>query len=186
MLYLRNLPQHDVLQNMAERIREVEPLSVESCLLLLRVAGEMRNLLDESLAAGGTSHGRFTILMLLYRYRERAEGVLPSELAEWAGVSRATVTGLLSGIESLGLVERVRDPDARDRRLFSARLTASGLTFIEKTLPGHTRLVAKMLATLSEGEKRQLASLLGKIDAGLGAARDLLAAPDKHKRKPAS
>lgn len=176
MLYLRKLPQHDVLQNMAERIPEAEPLSIESCLLLLRVAGDMRTLLDESLAAGGTSHGRFTILMLLYRHREDAAGVLPSELAEWAGVSRATVTGLLSGLESLGLIERVRDPQARDRRLFSARLTASGIAFIEKTLPGHTRLVALMLAPLSDREKKQLAGLLGKIDGGLGAARESLPA----------
>lgn len=167
MLYLRNLPKHEVLQDMASRIRQVEPLAIESCLLLLRLAGDLRTLLDESLAKHGTSHGRFTILMLLYRYRDQPAGVLPSELAEWAGVSRATITGLLGGLEDEGLVERLHDPNSQDRRVFSARITEKGKNYVGQTIPEHARLIATLMEPLKDSEKEKLMGLLQKINDAL-------------------
>ena len=44
----------------------------------------------------GLSVGRFSLLMILHRYSESE--LTPSDLAQRAGVTRATVTGLLDGL----------------------------------------------------------------------------------------
>lgn len=55
---------------------------------------------------------------------EGAEGCRAGVLAEQAGVSPATVTGMLDGLEAMGMV--VRERSTEDRRVVLARLTDAG------------------------------------------------------------
>ena len=64
---------------------------------LMRIANDMQEGLEQSLQPHGLSLGRFTLLMTLLR--EEGHRLKPSILAERAGVTRATVTGLLDGLE---------------------------------------------------------------------------------------
>jgi DNA-binding MarR family transcriptional regulator len=71
------------------------------------------------------------------------------------------MTGLVDTLERDGLVRREPDPD--DRRMMSVRLTGKGERFLHGLLPSHFKVIAEMMAPLSENERRTLVRLLGKI-----------------------
>jgi DNA-binding MarR family transcriptional regulator len=85
----------------------------------------------------------------------------PAELADAAGVTRATMTGLIDTLERDGFVKREPDPD--DRRMMSVRLTAAGERFLREFMPGHFQAVASLMSPLSEAERKTLVRLLGKL-----------------------
>ncbi|RYG63014.1 MarR family transcriptional regulator, partial [bacterium] len=93
-----------------------------------------------------------------------------SELAEKIGVTRATMTGLLDGLEKDGFVQRRQHPD--DRRALTVHLTDAGQAFLEAMLPEHYRRVAQLMSGLDTDERRQLVQLLTKVSANTGAIRD--------------
>lgn len=69
---------------------------------------------------GDLSFAQFRLLAAL----EDDEGCRAGRLAEQAGVSPATVTGMLDSLEQMGMVVRVRS--AEDRRVVITRLTDEG------------------------------------------------------------
>ena len=85
----------------------------------------------------------------------------PAELADAAGVTRATMTGLVDTLERDGLVRRV--PDKEDHRMMSVVLTPKARQFLAGMLPGHFQLMAALTSTLSESERQTLVALLNKI-----------------------
>ena len=96
----------------------------------------------------------------------------PADLADHAGVTRATITGLLDALEKEGLVERTHRSD--DRRSLHVRLTKKGVSLLEKILPDHYAAIGALMSKLTKPEKKQLAALLGKMREGIAekAARD--------------
>jgi len=161
----KDIPKHEALKALAGRYRDLDPSAIEACVALLRVGGETFAAFREHFARHGTSQGRFIILMLLNLNPDR--GMSPSELADMARVTRATVTGLLDGLESDGLVQRV--PLAVDRRSQSICLTSKGRDFMDKMLPDHFRRMAGLMAGLNEDERQMLVELLFKVRKGLVA-----------------
>ena len=85
----------------------------------------------------------------------------PAELAEAAGVTRATMTGLIDTLERDGFVKR--EPDPTDRRMMSVRLTTAGEHFLQEFLPGHFQAITSLMSPLTETERKTLVHLLGKI-----------------------
>jgi DNA-binding MarR family transcriptional regulator len=85
----------------------------------------------------------------------------PAELAEVAGVTRATMTGLVDTLERDGLVNR--EPDPQDRRMMSVNLTPKGHHLITDVLPNHFKMMGGMMSPLSEAERKVLVRLLAKI-----------------------
>ena len=65
------------------------------------------------------SEGKFVLLFLRH---DRPEALLPHELAERAGFTRATITGLLDGLERGGFL--ARHDDIEDRRNISMHLSS--------------------------------------------------------------
>jgi DNA-binding MarR family transcriptional regulator len=91
----------------------------------------------------------------------------PAELAEAAGVTRATMTGLVDTLERDGYV--TREPDPEDRRMLSVRLTPKGDKFLQQFLPGHFKVTAAIMSTLTESERKTLVSLLVKVQQQIAA-----------------
>jgi DNA-binding MarR family transcriptional regulator len=91
----------------------------------------------------------------------KASGRTPAELAEAAGVTRATMTGLVDTLERDGLVRREPNPD--DRRMMSVELTSAGEEFIRRMLPGHFQLMAALMQPLTDEERKTLVGLLHKV-----------------------
>lgn len=83
-------------------------------------------------------------------------------------MTRATVTGLLDGLEEDGLVERSHRTD--DRRSVSVTITKKGLGMIEKMLPDHYARIGTLMKKLTRQEKKQLTVLLGKVREGVAEA----------------
>lgn len=112
----------------------------------------------------GLSHAAFDLLANLRRsgkpHRKTA-----SSLAKSSMISTGGVTFRMDGLESAGLILRVRD--AEDRRVVAAELTEHGLDIIDQAIERHLALFHDMLAGLSKAEQRQLASLLVKLEASI-------------------
>ncbi len=115
------------------------------------------------LAPHGLSEGRFVILFLL---DAAGDGLAPNVLAEQAGVTRATVTGLLDGLENDALIERTADPT--DRRALLIRLTRKGKRLATKIFDQHSRWIGGLFANLTAKERAQLAALLMKVSCNTG------------------
>jgi DNA-binding MarR family transcriptional regulator len=162
---LHNVPRYETIKAHAHRYPELDATAVEAFLVLMQVAGDTTAALDAHLARHDISQGRFTILMLLKRSGEGMAS--PSELAESAGVTRATVTGLLDGLERDQLIQRSHS--THDRRAIGVHLTEKGRRFIEEILPDHFRRISRLMQHLSEPERKQLIQLLGKVSQGLPA-----------------
>ncbi|WP_228560052.1 MULTISPECIES: MarR family winged helix-turn-helix transcriptional regulator [Myxococcus] len=107
--------------------------------------------------------------MLLFLLDAVADSPAPNELAQRAGVTRATVTGLLDGLEREALIER--RADSQDRRALRIRLTRKGKRAAKQVFDPHGRWIASLYGNLSAAERGQLAALLGKIAGNLTARR---------------
>jgi DNA-binding MarR family transcriptional regulator len=161
MFTLRDVPKYETIRLVASRYPELEPASTAAFVLLLRVASDLMAAAEDYLARYGLSMGRYTVLMLLYRVIDVPQN--PCELARRAGVTRATMTGLLDGLEREGLISRKTVPD--DRRMLEVELSAKGKKFLESVMPGYFRLIRRSMAGLSQSEKEQMIALMTKLGA---------------------
>lgn len=175
LLLLRELPRYEMLQEKAKRYPDLDAGAVEATLVLMRVASDVLEGFGAHFARNGISQGRYMVLMMLERPCV-VSGMLPSEIADKLGVTRATVTGLLDGLEKDGLISRQMHPE--DRRAFCIELTNKGREFLADLLPEHYRRIAGLMAHLDDGERRQLIDLLSKVALGTDAMRDEDWTPD--------
>lgn len=162
LLLLKDLPRYECLLEAAKLFPDLDPSASEAFLNLLRTGDEAFRVADHHLAHHNISQGRFTVLMLLLDKKENCpQARTPAELADMAGVARATMTGLIDTLERDGLVKR--EPDPEDRRMMSVGLTAKGENLMRTILPGHFKIMASLMSQLSETERKTLVRLLNKI-----------------------
>jgi DNA-binding MarR family transcriptional regulator len=165
MLQLRDLPSTQTLEKFANRYPQADVTAIASFLHLLRVATDLSIALDSCLSKHGLLQGRWWVLILLMR--EDNNTSMPSTLADKAGVSRATMTGLIDGLEQNGLVERVFGQD--DRRSVFIRLTASGQAKLDEVMPDYYQRLRDCMQGLDEPRRQQLNAILDTINAGIPA-----------------
>jgi DNA-binding MarR family transcriptional regulator len=163
MFYLRDLPKYEAIRQRAAKYPELDARALEAFLVLLRVASDVLSALEAFLSSHGMSQGKFTILMLLNR--DPDVGVSPSDLADRSGVTRATITGLLDGLEREKLVSR--EDDTGDRRKAVVRMTTRGRKMLEAMLPDYYRKVSELMKSLIDEEKTSLIDMLMKVSGGL-------------------
>ncbi len=191
LLLLKDLPRYECLLEAAKEFPDLDPSASEVFLHLLRAGDEAYGVSDRNLVSHNISQGRFCVLMLLWRSVQSSAAKLlagpcgiagprtPAELADAAGVTRATMTGLIDTLERDGFVKREPDPD--DRRMMSVRLTTKAEEFLRNFLPEHFRITAQLMRTLTEAERKTLVQLLNKISQQasvmLGAATETAPAP---------
>lgn len=183
-LLLKDLPRYECLLQAAKEFPDLDPSAAEAFLHLLHTSDEVFAISDRSFSGNNISHGRFGVLMLLWRSVQPEAANLvggdacvpgprtPAELADAAGVTRATMTGLIDTLERDGFV--TREPDPNDRRMMSVRLTNRGVRFMQEFLPGHFKTITSIMANLTEVERKTLVTLLTKVQqqaAALNAPR---------------
>ncbi len=173
LLMLKDLPRYECLLEGAKRFPDLDPSALEVYLHLLRTGDEVFRVTNALLSANHISQGRFTVLTLLLNNSENCPSPrTPAELAEMAGVTRATMTGLVDTLERDGFVRR--EPDPYDRRMMSVSLTPAGQEFLSQFLPEHFRRMSALMAGLTESERKTLVHLLAKVlqgTAGVAAPR---------------
>ena len=165
MFYLKDLPTDTTLHEFSRRYPNMNPSAIKTCTALLRTGSELLTAFETMLGNHGLSQGRFLTLIVMNRDPE--EEVSPSSLAEKIGVRRATMTGLLDRLERDDMIERLAHH--RDRRKIGVRLTSNGRQVLAAMLPDYYRSIAKIMTNLSEKERLELMSLLGKVNQGLSS-----------------
>ena len=167
MFLLRDLPKYESIRQQSERYPQIDPRAVEAFLVLWRTATDTLSAFECFLGKHGMSQGKFTVLMILNRNPD--QGVNPSELADRAGVTRATMTGLLEGLEREKLISR--QGDRVDRRRAVVRLTPAARTMLDGLLPEYFNQLHHLMADLSEADKARLTEFLMMIENRLPEVR---------------
>ncbi len=161
-LLLKDLPRYECLLEAAKEFPDLNPSACEALLHLLRTGDESARVIEANLARHAITQGRLGVLMILMNRCHGDAGTLgPAELADAAGVSRATMTGLIDTLERDGLV--TREPDTVDRRMMLVRLTAKGRDLLGEILPDHFKHMTMLMSPLSEFERQTLVQLLVKV-----------------------
>nr|WP_312987814.1 MarR family transcriptional regulator [Comamonas koreensis] len=155
--------KYNALLEEAQRRAMPDLDGIRLCFQTLSLAASIDRDCAALLAPHGLSEGRFVLLFLL---DAAPDGLAPNMLAERAGVTRATVTGLLDGLEREGLV--ARHAEASDRRALRIRLTRKGQQIAQQVFAQHSHWIAGLYGGLSASERQQLATLLDKVAANLG------------------
>ena len=165
MFFLKDLPTDRSLHEFSMRYPNMNPSALKSCAILMRTGSGLLTALETVLGKYGLSQGRFLALIVMNR-KPNVE-VSPSTLADKIGVKRATMTGLLDRLQQDNLVER--KVHTGDRRKIEVRITDRGRQILDEMLPDYYRHIAKLMANLTEKERLELVSLLGKVNQGLSA-----------------
>jgi len=121
------------------------------CFELLSLADAIDQDCAVRLAPYGLSEGKFVVLLLL---SDAPDGLSPFELAERTGVTRATTTGLLGGLERDGYITRRGTRD--DGRRINVRLTPKGKEVGKKLSTEHTAWIAGLFAGVTPAGRRGL------------------------------
>lgn len=161
-LRLKELPRYDCLREAAQTFPQLDPTSMETFLMLLRMGHLIEERGTTFFARHNISQARFLILMLLMRGSSGESCVsTPAELADMTCCTRATMTGLIDTLERDGMVRR--EPDPKDRRMMKVSITESGVACMHRILPEHFERITQMMSPLSEAECRTLVGLLAKL-----------------------
>lgn len=155
---LERFRRDDALLDQAQRRGNVDAGAVESLLVLLSAADAVRGAVDRFLARYGLSRGRFHVLLLLL---DEKEGLQPSDIAEGVGVRRATISGLLDGLEQDGLIRRAGDLDDRRAQRVQATQVARGL--MDGVLKEFFSRTAAWFGGVSGGGRRTIEGVLASI-----------------------
>jgi len=159
MLQLQDLPDTQVLTKFADRYPDANIEHVIHFLTLLRVGSDLSDVLDNFLAEYGLLQGRWWVLILLMREDDLMS--TPSLLAEKAGVSRATMSGLIDGLDKEGLISRVTN--VNDRRKLHIKLTVAGQAKLDEVMPEYYRRVSDLMKVISSEQSDALISTLKKL-----------------------
>ncbi|WP_026227891.1 MarR family transcriptional regulator [Hoeflea sp. 108] len=156
--------KHLAMLEEAERRAAAPPDSLRACFELLALAGAIDRDCAARLAPYRLSEGKFVLLFLLH---DQPHGLSPHELAERAGVTRATITGLLDGLERDGFI--ARRSGLEDRRKIAVVLTDLGQQTARDLFSEHAKWIATLFAGFTAEDRKTLNGLLQRIWKNLDA-----------------
>lgn len=129
---------------------------------LYRAAGAIRNHLERSvLAPHGLTWTGWVVLWVVWIW----DDIEARHVAAEAGISKGTLTGVLSTLESRGLLARRTHPD--DARRVLVALTQRGERLMRELFPAFNAQEGVVTAPLAPDERRRLAELLRAVVQGL-------------------
>lgn len=156
----RALSKYECLLRSAKAYPAMNLSALEVYFGVLRVSAEIITANERYFAQNGISQGRAIVLCLLNRNRDVP--ICPAELALRAGVSRATMTGLLHGLEHDGLIKRAREIPS-DKRKYFVELTAKGKQCIDTVLRDWLRRIGAFISGISVRDRAVLQRSLSKV-----------------------
>lgn len=125
---------------------------------IFRTANAIRNHFERTaLAPQNLTWTAFVVLWVVWIW----EPLETRDLAKEAGISKATLSGVLNTLEGRGWVVRKRAE--HDRRLMNVTLTLSGRRLMRHLFPAFNKQERVVTSKLSVGQKESLADLLRTI-----------------------
>ena len=161
-------PPPTVMEALCKRFAGQDLPALDVVFALRMTAQRMDNTITEWMADTAGTPARFQILALLWA--SGAVGVPHKEIVKALTVTRATVSGLMTGLERDGLVKSTVNRD--DRRNLIATLTSRGRAIVEKAIDSNAVSMRAALASLSADELETLTSLLQRLRQGFIADRE--------------
>ncbi|MGW1518555.1 MarR family winged helix-turn-helix transcriptional regulator [Streptomyces sp. NPDC002287] len=154
-------------QQVARYGLDVDPQAVLVAVRLISAGARVGRAAEAHFSRFGLSTGRYRLLADL----EGCGGEKsPSRLAADLDVSRATVTGLVDGLERDGLV--ARRASVEDGRGAVVVLTARGAQRLREMAPEHFGRLEEMVGGLSVEERAVFLDLLARVVRGSSALTD--------------
>jgi MarR family transcriptional regulator, organic hydroperoxide resistance regulator len=139
-------------------LHEIDFLATQAVSNIYRVASAVRNRMERDvLSLDALSWTGFTALFVLWVWGPQEA----RHLAEECGVSKGTMTGIATTLETKGLISRNSHPE--DGRLVLIDLTKAGKRTIERLFPVFNKQEAAAAGALSLSEQSELARLLRKM-----------------------
>jgi DNA-binding MarR family transcriptional regulator len=151
------MPEHVPLVDRApERMRN------RPTWLISRAYARATGLLQEGFAQAGDGlrSYHYRLLAALDEWGPASQ----AELGRSTGIDRSDVTAALVELEGRGLVQR--DVDRADRRRNVVSISAAGVRHLEVLDGVVDDIQERLLAPLSEGERRQFITLMRRVAAG--------------------
>jgi DNA-binding MarR family transcriptional regulator len=152
-------PPPAVREKIRGRLSEHEAQGMEAVFALRSTAQQVENAVSEWMAGTVGSPARYHILMALWA--TKGNGIPHKDIVASMGVTRATVSGLLTALEREGFIKSSVDRD--DRRQQIARLTAKGEAVIKKAFEVNAARFRRVFASLSSAEITSLTALLHRV-----------------------
>ncbi len=163
----RSGPPPEVMEKLRSRLSEREVQGLEALFALRRTAQQVDNAISEWMAGTVGSVARYQIMMALWA--TKGKGISHTNIVTALGVTRATVSGLMTALEREGFVKSHVDPD--DRRKLIARLTAKGEVVIKKAFEVNVERFHTVFTSLSSTELGSLTALLHRVRESFAALR---------------
>jgi MarR family transcriptional regulator for hemolysin len=143
-----------------------EPFPLPIGLRLNQTARVVERAFDEALAKAGGTFPVWLVLLNLKIHRPANQ----KKLAEFVGISEATLTHHLNAMDASGLISRTRD--AANRRVQVVALTEAGEAAFLRLRDAAIVFDAKLRAGLADADVDQLRALLGQLAVNVGAPAD--------------
>lgn len=99
--------------------------------------------------------------MMVMRKLKHAGSCTVSELAEWMGVTSATVTGITNKLAAQDLITRTRD--TADRRVVHIHLTEKAANVLKEIEQVRREALARILSKLTQEDQRKLVEIIEKL-----------------------
>lgn len=150
----------EIFRQIQGALPDEEVARLKSLVVLLQTAANIKEEMRMRFASFGVSQSKYYILILLHE--KSGEFSTPSQIADFAGISRATVSGLLDGLEHDGLIERHADKE--DRRMMRLNITEKGKRVLQEILPYDCKITLGLMSCLSNEEVCSLTSIIDKLN----------------------
>lgn len=139
---------------------------------LARMSGAERRLRSRDQAhAGELTHAQLRSIAVLGREKEMTVG----EIARRAGLTPATVTGMIDHLEAANIVQRARS--TQDRRVCNVSLTPVGWSLLEQKLSEWQAIWEREFAEVTEDEIETAIRVIRQVT----SIYDSVTPPDDHQ-----
>ncbi len=159
MFLLTELPDKKTMEGFAKIYSDMNIVTTEMCLRVLKVGSVLLLQLEKYFAGKGLSQARFFALIILER--ESSKQQMPVEISRKMGTSKKNTLRLLDFMEKDGLIS-ISDHKS-DGRASIVKITAKGTRVLSAALPGYYKLINKMLQGLDQKSKEVLVELCDKL-----------------------
>ncbi len=132
--------------------------NIQLCFEILSLAQAIDKDCAQRLAPYELSESKFVLLSILNDAPQQQ--CFPNILADQLGISRATISGLLDGLEKSNYIQRLNNSD--DKRKVIIRLTTQGAKILNQVSVIHTEWIGELFSDLTATEQQLLKQFIAK------------------------
>ncbi|WP_303851378.1 MarR family winged helix-turn-helix transcriptional regulator [Seleniivibrio woodruffii] len=158
MFLLKEIPDKKEIKTAAGDDRNIDPSAVTSVFCILKASSDMLVEIEKFFSGKNLSLSRYNAISVLASH---PEGLFPYELADHMGISRATASSVIKGLESSGYVGSVKSGD--DRRMKKITVTKEGLSVYESAVAQFYTILTLLFGTHDKKDVKLVNTVMKSI-----------------------